>query len=106
MKYLVKQPEKFRKKSEVPHFISPKTKSAKINSCEIEDHKENPIVMIARIFNMFPVPMIEDKRKFICKVREIVFKYQYYDMNEFFSCKFKLGSSQLTSAERSQAYFF
>jgi Reverse transcriptase (RNA-dependent DNA polymerase)/Endonuclease-reverse transcriptase len=102
MKYLVKQPEKFRKKSEVPHCISPKTKSAKINSCEndlyveIEDHKDffnqNPIVMIARIFNMFPVPvkMIEDKRKFICKVREIVFKYQYYDMNEFFSCKFEL----------------
>jgi hypothetical protein len=98
MKYLVKQPEKFRKKSEVPHCISPKTKSAKINSCEsdlyveIEDHKENPIVMIVKIFNMFSVPvkMIEDKRKFICKVREIVFKYQYYDMNQFFSCKFDL----------------
>jgi hypothetical protein len=73
MKYLVKQPEKFRKKSVVPHCISPKTKSAKIHSCEndfyeeIEDHKDffnqNPIVTIARIFNTFPVPvkMIEDK---------------------------------------------
>jgi hypothetical protein len=90
MKYLVKQPEKFRKKSEVPHCISPKAKSAKLNSCEndlyveIEDHKDffnqNPIVMIARIVNMFPVPvkMIEYKRKFICKVREIVFKNRGY----------------------------
>jgi hypothetical protein len=33
MKYLVKQPEKL-KNSEVPHVISPKTKSAKLNSCE------------------------------------------------------------------------
>jgi hypothetical protein len=77
----------------VPHCISPKTKSAKINYfendlfVEIEDHKDffnqNPIVMIARIFNMLPVPvkMIEDEGNFICKVREIVFKYQYYDMN-------------------------
>jgi hypothetical protein len=102
MKYLAKQPEKFRKKSEVPHCISPKTKSAKLNSCEndlyveIEEHKDffnqNPVVMIARIFNMFPVPvkMIEDKKKFICKVKEIVYKHQYYDMNEFFNCKFEL----------------
>jgi 2-oxoglutarate dehydrogenase complex dehydrogenase (E1) component-like enzyme len=102
MKYLIKHPEKFRKKSKVPHCVSPKTKSAKLTSCEndlyveIEEHKDffnqNPVVMIARIFNMFPVPvnMIEDKKKFICKVKEIVSKHQYYDMNEFFACKFEL----------------
>ena len=28
--------------------------------------------------------MIEDKKEFICKVREIVYNKQFYDMNEFF----------------------
>jgi hypothetical protein len=53
---------------------------------------QNPVVMIARIFNMLPVSvkMLEDGRKLICKVREIVYKYQFYDMNEFFTCKFDL----------------
>jgi hypothetical protein len=48
--------------------------------------------MIARIFNMLPVSvkMLEDGRKLICKVREIVYKYQFYDMNEFFTCEFDL----------------
>jgi hypothetical protein len=52
MKYLGKHPEKFRKKSEVPHCISPKTKSAKINSCEndldveIEDHIKTSLIKI------------------------------------------------------------
>jgi hypothetical protein len=41
--------------------------------------------MIARIFNMLPVPvkMLGDGKQFICKVREIVYKNQFYDMNEF-----------------------
>jgi hypothetical protein len=102
MKHLIKHPDKFRKKSAVLTCSSPKTKSAIIKSCEndlyveIEEHKDffnqNPVVMIARIFNMFPVPvkMIEDKKKFICKVKEIVYKHQYYDMHEFFTCKFEL----------------
>lgn len=36
--------------------------------------------MMARIFKKFPVniKIIEDKNKFICNVREIVYKYQYY----------------------------
>jgi hypothetical protein len=44
------------------------------------------------ICNMFPIPvkMIEDKKKFICKVKKIVYKHQYYDMNEFFTCKIEL----------------
>jgi len=77
-----------------------KTKISKIKYCindiyvEIEDHRnilnQNPVVNIARIFNNFPVPikMIEDGNEFICKVKEIVWKYQYYDMKEFYSCKF------------------
>jgi hypothetical protein len=96
MKFLVKHPQKFRKKSEVPNCPSAKTKSAKNKCCdndlyvEIEEHRDflnqSPVVMIARIFNMLPVSvkMIENKNEFICKVREIVKRYQFYDMDEFF----------------------
>jgi hypothetical protein len=37
---------------------------------------------------MLPVPvkMLDDKKEFICKIKEIVKKYQFYDMNEFFNC--------------------
>jgi hypothetical protein len=53
---------------------------------------ENPVVMIARTFNMLPVPvkMLYDKKQFICKTREIVYKNQLYDMNVFFTCKFDM----------------
>lgn len=95
-------PRKFRNKSEVPNCLSPKTKSAKNKCCEndlyveIEEHRDflnqNPVVMIARIFNMFTVniKMLEDKKEFMCKIRAIVLRYQFYDMNEFFICKFEL----------------
>jgi hypothetical protein len=48
--------------------------------------------MIARIFNMLPVPvkMLDDGKQFICKVREIVYKNQFFDINELFMCKFNL----------------
>jgi len=100
MKFFVKNPEKFRKKSDVSQCYSPKTRSAKSKACEndlyvaIDEHKDfliqNPEVMIARIFNTLPVPikMLEDKKEFVCKVKEIVYKYQFYDMDEFFICKF------------------
>jgi hypothetical protein len=68
MKYLKNHPDKFRKKSDVPNCMSPKTKGAKSRHCcnddhdlyiEIESHKDilnqNPVVMIARIFNALPV---------------------------------------------------
>jgi phenolic acid decarboxylase len=49
-----------------------------------------PVVMIARIFNMLPVlvKMLNDGKQ--CKVREIVYKNQFYDTNKFFMCKFDL----------------
>jgi hypothetical protein len=102
MKFFVKFPEKFRKKSDVPQCHSPKTRSAKMKACENdlyvenEEHKDflnqNPEVMIARIFNAFPVTvkLLEDRKEFLCKVKEIVYKYQFYDMDEFFICKFDM----------------
>lgn len=37
------------------------------------------MIYIARIFIMLPRPikLMEEGKKFICKVREIVYKYQY-----------------------------
>jgi hypothetical protein len=90
MKFLVKHPNKFRKKSEVPNCASPKTKSARNKCCEndlyveIEEHRDflnqSPVVMIARIFNMLPVnvKMMENKNEFICKIRDIVQSRQFY----------------------------
>ena len=47
--------------------------------------------MIPRIFNALPaqVKMISDDKVFICKIREITLKRQFYDMNEFFICNFE-----------------
>jgi Reverse transcriptase (RNA-dependent DNA polymerase)/Endonuclease-reverse transcriptase len=101
MKFLVKNPEKFRRKRDVPYARSPKTKNEKIKHCindlyvEIEEHRniltQNPVVNIARIFNNLPVhtKLIDDRNEFICKVKEIVWKYQFYDMKEFFNCKYE-----------------
>jgi hypothetical protein len=102
LKFYVKYPEKFRRKSEVPNCYSPKTRMAKINCCEndlyvdmsgqLDILNQNPVVMISRIFNTLPVPvkMLTDKKEFICKVKEIVYKHQYYDLNEYFTCKFNI----------------
>jgi len=102
MKYLVNHPDQFRKKSEVANCSSPKTRDAKKRYCindlyvEIDDHRDilnqNPVVMIARIFNNLPfhVKMLEDKKDFIRNIKEIVSAHQFYDMNEFFKCKFDL----------------
>jgi hypothetical protein len=43
-------------------------------------------------FNMLPVTvkMLEDRNQFVCKIKKILNKDQYYDMNEFFNCKFDM----------------
>jgi len=62
-----------------------------ITCVEIDDHRDilnqNPVVMIARIFNnlSFNVKMLEDKNDFIRNIKEIVNAHQFYDMNEFFN---------------------
>jgi hypothetical protein len=77
MKFLVKNPEKFRRKCDMLYSRSPKTKNEKIKHCindlyvEIEEHRNiltlGPVVNIARLFNNLPVPtkMIEDTNEFI-----------------------------------------
>jgi Reverse transcriptase (RNA-dependent DNA polymerase)/Endonuclease-reverse transcriptase len=101
MKFFANNPEKFRRKCDVPNSKSPKTRNGKMNHCindlhvEIDNHlqilNQNPIVMIARIFNNLPVPikMMEDKKAFISKIKEIVWHHQFYDMDEFFVCNFE-----------------
>ena len=54
--------------------------------------QKEAMIMISRIFNMLPVTvkMLPDKKEFICKIKEIVYKYQYYDMHEYFTCDFRM----------------
>jgi hypothetical protein len=84
----------------VSECYSPKTRSAKSKACENdlyvnnEEHKDfinpNPEVVIAGIFNTLPVAlkMLDDKKACLCKVKEIVYKYQCCDMDEFYICNF------------------
>jgi hypothetical protein len=70
--------------SDVSECCGPKTRSAKSKACENdlyvnnEEHKDfmnqNPEVIIAGIFNTLPVAlkMLDDKKAFLCKVKEIV----------------------------------
>jgi hypothetical protein len=41
-------------------------------------------IMIPRLFNALPesVKMIEEDKDFICKIREIALKHQFYDFDE------------------------
>jgi hypothetical protein len=39
--------------------------------------------------------MLEDKKEFICKIKQIVYKNQYYDMCEYFTCKFDMWKTWL-----------
>lgn len=100
MKFLVKTPEKFMWKCDDPNFESPKTRNAKTKYCvnyvyvEIEDrtdisHQIQILEMITRIFSMLPAPAKEDKTALLNKIKQIVWKNQFYDMNEYFICKFE-----------------
>lgn len=52
---------------------------------------QSTIFIIARIFKLFlsQFNLMEDGNKFIRKVRWILQKYQFYEMNEFFICILK-----------------
>ena len=101
MKYLKKYPLKFKKRIDVPDALGPKTRDMLANSC-LEDlyvtpctlnmSSQNPAIMIPRIFNTLPISVknMRENSDFICKIRQVVLKYQYYDMNEFFICNFDL----------------
>jgi hypothetical protein len=99
MKYLKKYPAKFKKRSEVPDAQGPRTRELLLNSCQddlyvstcsLNISSQNPAVMIPRIFNSLPVVIkcIQTDSEFICKIREMALKHQFYDLNEFFICDF------------------
>ena len=103
MKYLKRHPEKFTKCIDVPFEIRKQfvqTRSQKANNCENDLYYnncrlnlsiQNPDIMIPRIFNALPVyvKMISDDKNFLCKIREITLKRQFYDMDEYFVCNFE-----------------
>lgn len=100
MKYLKRHPEKFTKSCDVPKQ-GVKTRRAAANACpndlfvsycSLQISSQNPATIIPRIFNALPVNirMIEDDKEFVCKIRELVLRHQFYDLDEFFVCNFDL----------------
>lgn len=51
---------------------------------------QNPSIMLARIWNHLPenLKAIESEKLFVKKLKIVLLKYMFYDMHEFFSCKF------------------
>jgi exonuclease III len=99
MKFLKKNPEKFKKRIEVPEAQGPRTRAQVLNSCpddlyvntcSLNITSQNPACMIPRIFNALPIGIkcMQRDNEFICKIRELTLKHQFYDLNEFFVCEF------------------
>jgi hypothetical protein len=101
MKFLKKYPDKFKKQIDMPRINKPVTRASNVNK-SVEDlyvnpvrlhiANDNPEIMIPRIFNTLPrqIKETEDDRMFIQAVKELLLKYQYYNMHEFFCCKFDM----------------
>jgi hypothetical protein len=100
MKYLKKHPEKFTKAcDETVQGVKTRKIVANqcpndlfVSHCRLDISAQNPVSMIPRLFNALPVDikMIEDDKEFICKIRELVLRYQFYDLDEFFVCDFTI----------------
>jgi hypothetical protein len=95
-----KHPDKFKKQIDVPECKRINTRNAQNNYCindlyvEIKNHlnvsNQNPVVIIARIFNHFPkeVKLLDYDKLFLTSVKALVYRHQFYSMSEFFACKF------------------
>jgi hypothetical protein len=96
-KFVKKYPEKFSKNSDNPNakFYVTRNTTYKENdlfvkSCRNSDFVQNPLIMLARIWNHLPdnIKAIEDVKLFTKKLKLLLLHYMFYDMHEFFSCKF------------------
>ena len=96
-KFVKKYPEKFSKNSEHPDANIRVTRNLTCNEndlfvkpCRNLNFVQNPLIMLARIWNHLTetIKSIEDTKLFVKKLKVILFNYMFYDMHEFFSCKF------------------
>jgi hypothetical protein len=96
-KFVKKYPEKFTKNSDHPdariHVTRNKTYNENdlfVAHCRNTNLVQNPLIMLARIWNHLPenIKSIENFKLFTKKLKILLLKEMFYDMHEFFSCKF------------------
>jgi hypothetical protein len=60
--------------------------------CRNTNFAQNPLHMLARIWNHLPenLKAIENMKLFTKKLKLLLLEKMFYDMHEFFSCKFNV----------------
>jgi hypothetical protein len=96
-KFVKKYPEKFSKNSQHPDTSTYTTRNTTykendlfVKPCRNKSFVENPLIMLARIWNHLPdrVKSIGDYNLFVKELKSLLLKNMFYDMHEFFSCNF------------------
>jgi hypothetical protein len=92
-----KYPENFTKNIDHPDACMHVTRNTKCNEndlfvapCRNTNFVQNPLNMFARIWNQLPEKLkaIENVKLFTKILRLLLLNEMFYDMQEFFSCKF------------------
>lgn len=98
-KFVKKNPQKFSKNSDHPNSRIYSTRNTLYNEsdlfvkpCRNLTFVQNPSIMLPRIWNHLPVYIkeIESFDKFKEELELLLLKYVFYDMHEYFSCKFEI----------------
>jgi hypothetical protein len=98
-KFVKKYPEKFTKNVDHPDACMHVTRNTKYNEndlfvahCRNTNFAQNPLHMLARIWNQLPenLKAIENVKLFTKKLKLLLLDKMFYDMHEFFSCKFEV----------------
>jgi hypothetical protein len=97
IKFYKKYPEKFRLKRNVQNTCSYNTRNNISHDCDLyvpettlDITKENPLVMIARIFNKLPLSLKGnvEREDFLKNVKAMLQANLFYDKSEYFGHKF------------------
>lgn len=96
-KFVKKHPEKFPKNSDHPDARIHVTRNTPYNEsdlfvqpCRNTNFSQNPMAMLPRIWNHLPVYIkeIANFDKFKDELELLLLKYVFYDLHEYFTCKF------------------
>ena len=97
-KFVKKYPDKFSHNMEHPETNIRVTRNTTyketadlfVKTCSNANFGHNPLIMLARIWNHLPenIKSIENVKPFTNKLKKLLLQYMFYDMHEFFSCKF------------------
>jgi hypothetical protein len=96
-KFVKKYPDKFTKNSDHPDISVRVTRNTTfkendlfVKTCSNSSHVQDPLVMLSRIWNHLPqnIKEIESFVLFKNTLKRLLLQHMFYDMHEFFSCKF------------------